>query len=87
MNKIFIYDSLKNEINLKKYFKNIEINHGYIQINNKKLKIFGIIVKFVMNIDNIVHDFLNINEKYKKVDKIIAYDIYNNYENECYILL
>ena len=87
MNKIFIYDSLKNEQNLKKYFKNIDINHGYIKINNKRLKIYGIIIKFEFNIDNIIHNFLNINEKYKKVDKIIAYNIYSNYENECYILL
>lgn len=87
MNKIFIYDSLKNENNLKKYFKNISINHGYIEINNKKLKIYGIIIKFKIEIGDIIHNFLNINEKYKKVDKIIAYDVYNKYENECYILL
>lgn len=87
MNKIFIYDNLKSEENIKKYFKDVQINHGFIKIKNKKLKIYGIIIKFKYNIDNIINEFMNINEKYEKIDKIIVYDIFNKSENECYIFL
>ena len=87
MNKIFIYDNLKSEKNIQKYFKDVEINHGFIKIKNKKLKIYGIIIIFKYNIDNIIHNFLDINEKYKKIDKIIVYDLFDKSENECYIFL
>ena len=87
MNKIFIYDNLKSEENIQKYFKDIQVNHGFIKINNKKLKVFGIILIFDKNIDDIINSFLKINEKYKKIDKIIVYDLFDKSENECYIFL
>ena len=87
MNKIFIYDNLKTQKNIEKYFKDVQINHGFIKINNKKLKIFGIIIIFKYNIDNIIHNFLDIDKKYKKIDKIIVYDLFDKSENECYIFL
>ena len=95
MNKLFIYDSLKSNIfkniknntELNNYFKNCKINHGYIKINNKKLKMYGIIICFHENINNILDKFLELNKKYTKVEEITCYDLFNHSEIPCFILL
>lgn len=87
INKIFIYDNLKAKIKIENGFPNFNIVNAFIEINNNKLKIYGMVLIFEENSDNILEKLFRMSNNYKKIDTIICYDIITKKEYECYIFL
>tara|TARA_Y200000002_G_scaffold343273_1_gene315653 strand:+ start:1886 stop:2164 length:279 start_codon:yes stop_codon:yes gene_type:complete len=92
MNYLFFYDKLKDIEICNKYFKVNKYINGYIKIEhseNKNLKMYGLIAYVDNKIDEIINIFINIDSqnRKKKLDQIICYDIDTNKEYICLFVI